>query len=157
MSFKTTHMAGDGAASRVAGVCLAVAALLIAIVLVTAPPAFAEVPSAQDQYLEVVPDADGSQSPQEFSRSLGGDGGPVTRAQIERLARQNARRRAHERKGGADADRDGANHSKAPANLEAVATAASKGPLSGGFVVLLAFAVALTAATGLLLSRRARA
>ncbi len=130
--------------------------VLIAICFAAAPSAFAEPPSAQDQYLEVVPDAGGSQSPQEFSRSLGGDGGPVTRAQIERLARQNARRRGGSGNGRAGNIGSDAN-SAAPANLEAVATAASKKPLSSGFALVLAIVIALTAATGLLLRRRARA
>jgi enoyl-CoA hydratase/carnithine racemase len=158
MRFKTTHMAlaGDRVSARIAGACLASVVMVIAICLMAAPPAFAEAPSAQDQYLEVVPDAGGSQSPQEFSRSLGGNGGPVTRAQIERLARQNARRRG----GSSDsrADRSSADtDSAAPANLEAVAAAASKKPLSGGFATILALAIGLTAAAGLLLRRRARA
>ncbi|MBI4898115.1 MAG: hypothetical protein HY827_07085 [Actinobacteria bacterium] len=157
MNFKTTHTAGDGVASRAAGLCLATAMFMLAIVLVAAPPVFAEAPSAQDQYLEVVPDADGSQSPEEFSRSLGGDGGPVTQAQIERLARQNARRRGHGRSDDARASDRAEANSEAPANLEAVATAASKQPLSGGFAIILALAVALTAAAGLLLRRRTRA
>lgn len=114
----------------------------LTLALAAAPPATAaDVPSAIDQYLEVVPDASGDQSPSEFSRSLGGDGGPVTRQQVIAAARANAvRGKARDRRRASEPTTE-----KAPGMLAAFGSAASGGSAFSGLWAPLLAIVLITA------------
>lgn len=116
-----------------------------------------DAPSAIDQYLEVVPGPEGGQTPEEFSRSLGGDGGPVTRAQIVAAARANSARRARDAAQGRLSPETGISYSageEPPGTLAAFTNAATSGAGSSGlWLPLLAIALA-TVALALIVRRR---
>lgn len=130
----------------------------LAIALACAPAARAgDAPSAIDQYLEVVPGPEGSQSPEEFSRSLGGDGGPVTREQVIRAARINAAARAREAAQDRLSPDSGIAYSSgedAPSTLAAFTNAATGGSVGTGLGLPLLALMLLTAALALVLRRR---
>lgn len=110
--------------------------------------------AGQDQYLEVVPGGGGDQSPRQFSRSLGGAGGPVTERQIVVLARRNA---ARGRGGGGAVERSGGGPAGGaqPANdSTALITAAAKQPFSPPFGLVLGAALLVVAVSGLWLRTR---
>lgn len=130
--------------------------LLLAVCALSlfATPAHAEAPSAQDQYLEVVPGGGGDQSPKDFSKSLGGNGGPVSKQQIIALAKRNAKRRV--RRGGKAGGNSIADDPRqaAPSDAAAVVTAAAKQPFSLTFSLILVAMLLLTVGGGLWLRMR---
>lgn len=143
--------------------------LLLAVCALSlfATPAHAEAPSAQDQYLEVVPGGGGNKSPRQFSKSLGGSGGPVSKQQIIALAKHNAERRGRrgDKAGGnsiATGLRQAASseaaatglRQAAPSEAAAVVTAAAKQPFSLAFTLILVAMLLLTVGGGLWLRRR---
>lgn len=128
--------------------------LAVCALTIFAAPAHAEAPSAQDQYLEVVPGGGGNQSPKKFSKSLGGNGGPVSKQQIVALAKRNAERR------GRRGDKTGGNsiatgsRQAVPSEAAAVVTAAAKQPFSLAFTLILVAMLLLTVGGGLWLRKR---
>lgn len=131
-------------------------AVLIAIAIcsaIAAAPASAEVPSAQDQYLEVVPGPGGDQTPEQFSRSLGGDGGPITTAQVVALAKLKASQL--ERTGGRS-DTSGSlrgDDGSTPGAVAAFTNAAADTPFDASFALILGVATLLTAGIGVAVRR----
>lgn len=116
----------------------------LTFLLAAAPPAqAADMPSAVDQYLEVVPSADGDQLPSDFSRSFGGSGGPVTRRQVITAARANAARTESSRRGSDRPRSDLAGSEDTPGTLAAFGNAKAGGSaLSGLWAPLLAIVLA---------------
>lgn len=100
-----------------------------------------------------MPGPGGDQSPEEFSRSLGGDGGPITTAQVVALAKLKASQ--IERAVGdsrADASIRG-DEGQAPSTVAAFTNAAAETPFDASFALLLGLAMLLTAGIGVALRR----
>lgn len=117
--------------------------------------AMAEPAAGQDQYLEVVPGGGGDQSPKDFSRSLGGNGGPVTKQQIIALAKRNAARRGGAGRGGKDSSAGGRPGQTRPASdATALVTAAAKQPFSPSFSLAFGALLLLIALSGVWLRKR---
>lgn len=111
--------------------------------------AMADPASGQDQYLEVVPGGGGDQSPKGFSKSLGGNGGPVSKQQVIALAKRNAERRVSRGgKAGGNSIADSPRQA-APSDAAAVVTAAAKQPFSRTFTLILVALLLLTVGGGL--------